>query len=175
MSPLIAQLSKYASYHRDPRNISTHFVGVPMIVIAVIALLTRPGFELGGVALSPAWLALIAATAFYLRLDLRYGLAMGGLLGLALFLASLTAGLSTAAWLGLSVGLFVVGWIIQFIGHYFEGRKPAFVDDLIGLLVGPLFVAAEIGFSFGLRKEVKAEIEQIAGPTRLRDTAQKSA
>jgi uncharacterized membrane protein YGL010W len=70
------------------------------------------------------------------------------------------------AWLALSLGLFVVGWIIQFVGHYFEGRKPAFVDDLVGLAIGPLFVAAEAGFLLGLREEVREEIERRAGPTR---------
>ena len=55
--------------------------------------------------------------------------------------------------------LFVVGWAIQFVGHLFEGRKPAFMDDLVGLLVGPLFIVAEWGFALGLRKELLAAIE----------------
>ena len=47
-------LSQYAQYHRDRRNIISHFVGVPMIVFAVGVLLARPAFSLGGWALSPA-------------------------------------------------------------------------------------------------------------------------
>ncbi len=168
MNPLIKQLSTYAAYHRDPRNIATHFFGVPMIVLAVTSLLSRPGFELGGVVLSPVWLAVPAATVFYLRLDLRFGAVMAALLGLCAFASSFLAAQATAVWLGGSVGLFVVGWVIQFVGHYFEGKKPAFVDDLVGLLVGPLFVTAEAGFMLGLRSEVKAEVERISGPTRLR-------
>ena len=61
----------------------------------------------------------------------------------------------------------MVGWIIQFLGHYWEGRKPAFVDDLVGLLIGPLFVAAEVGFAMGLRLEVQRAIEARVGPTRV--------
>ena len=61
---------------------------------------------------------------------------------------------------------FVVGWIIQFVGHYWEGRKPAFFDDIVGLLIGPLFVLAEMGFALGLRKEVQPPIEQRSGPVR---------
>ena len=38
---LIDQLSQYAAYHRDRRNIATHFIGVPMIVLAVQTLLAR--------------------------------------------------------------------------------------------------------------------------------------
>jgi len=75
---------------------------------------------------------------------------------------------TTAVWLSAGVGLFVVGWIIQFVGHYFEGRKPAFVDDLVGLIIGPLFVAAELGFMLGLRQPVRQAIEARVGPVRLR-------
>ena len=56
------------------------------------------------------------------------------------------------------MGLFVVGWIIQFVGHHYEGKKPAFVDDLVGLLIGPLFVTAKLGFLLHMRLELKAEI-----------------
>jgi uncharacterized membrane protein YGL010W len=49
------------------------------------------------------------------------------------------------------VAMFVVGWAIQFVGHHYEGRKPAFVDDVTGLIVGPLFVVAELAFMLGLR------------------------
>ena len=63
----------------------------------------------------------------------------------------------------------MVGWVIQFIGHYYEGRKPAFVDDLIGLLVGPMFVTGEGMFALGWGKPLLAEIERRVGPTVLRD------
>jgi len=69
------------------------------------------------------------------------------------------------------VGLFVLGWTIQFVGHYFEGRKPAFVDDLSGLIIGPLFVAAELGFMLGLREPLRLAIEARVGPVRLRESA----
>jgi len=168
MNPLIKQLSTYATYHRDPRNIMTHFFGVPMIVVAVCAFLSRPVFELGGVAMSPVYFVGLAAAIFYLRLDVRFGLVMSAVLGVSAFLASFMAAQSTMAWLVSSAALFFIGWVIQFVGHYYEGKKPAFVDDLVGLLIGPLFVTAELGFLLGLRSEVKAEIEKHAGPTRLR-------
>jgi uncharacterized membrane protein YGL010W len=166
---LTDQLSKYATYHRDRRNIATHLVGIPMIVVAVETLLARPvvGF-LQGVPVSPALVVAVAATAYYLKLDRRFGLAMAVISGGAFAAASAIGSLGTAAWLGAGLGLFVVGWIIQFVGHAFEGKKPAFVDDLVGLLIGPLFVTAEIAFALGLRDEVREEIERRAGPTRRR-------
>ena len=69
------------------------------------------------------------------------------------------------AWFpGLAV--FVIGWIIQFIGHYWEGRKPAFVDDIVGLLVGPMFVVGEVLMAIGLLPNLRMAIERQAGPSR---------
>ncbi|MGY4826515.1 Mpo1 family 2-hydroxy fatty acid dioxygenase [Stutzerimonas chloritidismutans] len=171
MKTLTDQLAQYAAYHRDPRNLLTHFIGIPLIVLAVAILLSRPGIEWAGLWLSPAALASLAAAVFYLRLDLRYGLLMSGVLLLCVWLGAVLTGATMALWLGVGVGLFVLGWIIQFIGHYFEGRKPAFIDDLSGLIIGPLFVAAELGFMLGLREPLRLAIEARVGPVRLRDSA----
>lgn len=166
MKTLVDQLSKYAAYHRDPRNLVTHVIGIPMIVVAVVTLLSRPAFDVAGFALSPAVFAAAIAIGYYLMLDLRVGLVMLVAIGLAVAAGPWFAEMSTASWLAWGVGLFVVGWVFQFIGHYYEGKKPAFVDDLLGLVIGPLFVAAEIGFALGLRLEVKNAIERRVGPMR---------
>ena len=172
MKTLTDHLAQYADYHRDPRNIHTHFVGVPMIMFAVVVLLSRPTWMAGPLPLSPALLGALAASVFYFRLDTRFGLAMATILAAMLAGAQWLAAQSLAVWLGAGIGLFAVGWVIQFVGHYYEGRKPAFVDDLVGLIVGPLFVVAEWAFALGLRKEVQAAIEARSGPVRLRSTEQ---
>lgn len=168
MKTLIDHLAQYAAYHRERRNIASHFVGIPLIVLAVAVLLSRPGLTLGGLWLSPATLLALASALFYLRLDLRFGALMAVLLGLCLWGGAALAQQSSALWLGGGLGMFVIGWIIQFVGHYYEGRKPAFVDDLTGLLVGPLFVLAEAAFLLGLRAEVEQEVVRRAGPTHIR-------
>lgn len=170
MKTLIDQLAQYGAYHRDPRNIATHFVGVPMITLAVVTLLSRPTFMAGPLPLSIALVLAIATCIFYFRLDTRFGIAMAVQLAAMLAIGQWFAAQGTALWLGAGVGLFVVGWIIQFIGHYYEGKKPAFVDDLVGLLIGPLFVMAELAFALKLRPEVQAAIEARVGPVRLRET-----
>ena len=43
------------------------------------------------------------------------------------------------------------------------------MDDLIGLLVGPMFVCAEILFALRLCRELRETVEAEAGPVRLRD------
>jgi uncharacterized membrane protein YGL010W len=166
MRTLTDHLSNYADYHRDRRNIATHFVGIPVIVLAVAALLSRPVLDVGELPLSPALLVIAGTCVFYLRLDVRYGVTMSLLMAGGAAFGAWAAALSTTAWLVLSLGTFFGGWVVQFVGHYFEGKKPAFVDDLIGLVVGPLFVVAEVGFALGLRRELHAEIERRSGPTR---------
>ncbi|WP_214512935.1 Mpo1 family 2-hydroxy fatty acid dioxygenase [Pseudomonas brassicacearum] len=169
MKSLVDHLSQYAAYHRDPRNIASHFIGIPLIFVAVAVLLSRPGWPVGAVLVSPALLVAVASAWFYLRLELRLGVLMTVLLGLALWLGQVLAAQSTLVWLGSGLGMFVVGWVIQFVGHYYEGRKPAFVDDLTGLIVGPLFVVVEAGFLLGLRGELKRAVEERVGPVALRN------
>ena len=165
-------LSQYAAYHRDRRNIISHFIGVPMIVFAVGVLLARPAFGLGGWALSPAWIAFALSAAWYLtRGNLALGIATSACVGVLMLLAHQVAYGGIASWLAWGVGVFSVGWVIQFVGHWYEGRKPAFVDDIIGLLVGPMFVVAEALFMLGWNKPLLAEIEKRVGPTVLRDLA----
>jgi uncharacterized membrane protein YGL010W len=172
MRPAIELLSQYAQYHRDRRNIVSHFIGVPMIVFAVGVLLAKPLFVLGGLSLTPAWVVFALVAVWYLsRGDLVLGAAVTAAVGMLLVLAHHVGGESTLAWLSWGIGFFVLGWVIQFIGHWYEGKKPAFVDDMVGLLVGPMFLAAEALFALGWGKTLLDEIERRAGPTILRDMA----
>lgn len=165
--PALDLLAMYAAYHRDRRNIATHFIGIPLIVYAAAILLARPGFEIAGLALTPIHLVLLLSTLWYLtRGALVLGLVTSAVNGVLTALALPLAALPTAQWLGWGLGLFVLGWVIQFVGHKYEGRKPAFVDDLVGLLVGPMFVVAEALFALGWGKPLLAAIEARVGPTR---------
>ncbi|RFU48625.1 DUF962 domain-containing protein [Paraburkholderia sp. DHOC27] len=170
MRTLTQQLTQYADYHRDRRNIATHFVGIPLIVLAVAVLMSRPVWPVSGLpfALSPAWLLFGAATLYYLVLDLPLGLMMALVSALLLACGAWLAKQSTLTWLTAGIGMFVIGWVLQFIGHIaYEHRKPAFVDDLAGLLIGPLFVLAEALFGFGWRPALREAIEAQVGPTRI--------
>lgn len=171
MRSTIDLLTQYAAYHRDQRNIATHFIGIPMIVCAIGALLSRPVFTVQGVELTPAHLALGLTTMWYLSRHLVLGLLTAAAVGVLAMIGVFLAGHTTASWLGWGLGLFFVGWVLQFLGHYYEGRKPAFVDDLIGLLVGPMFIVAEALFSAGWNRQMLAEIERRVGPTHLRNLA----
>jgi len=165
-------LVQYAAYHRDRRNIASHLVGVPMIVFAVGVLLARPAIPLGVVSLTPGWIAFLLAAGWYLtRGNLVLGTAVSAVVGFLILLAHGVATGSIAVWLAWGLGIFLLGWVIQFLGHWYEGRKPAFVDDLVGLLVGPMFVVAEGLFALGWNRPLQDEIERRVGPTVLRDLA----
>ncbi|WP_454885230.1 Mpo1 family 2-hydroxy fatty acid dioxygenase [Sphingomonas oryzagri] len=160
MTPLIRHLASYAAYHRDHRNVLTHMIGIPLIAFAVEVLASRPVVAIGAMVMTPAILLSALAAIFYLRLDLRFGLVMTVLLALGAWAGLVVAATGRGAYLSVGVGAFAVGWAIQFLGHYYEGRKPAFLDDIRGLIIGPLFVVAEIGFLIGARPEIRTAIDR---------------
>ncbi len=133
-----AYFDEYGAYHRDPRNRLCHEIGIPLIVWSLFALLER--LRLGPVDL--AMIVAILVLAFYVRLS--PSLSLAALIAFAFLYA---AGAHTP-W-PLALAAFAVGWILQFVGHAFEGRKPAFVTNLVHLLVGPLWI---LSLAFGGRE-----------------------
>ena len=161
---------QYAHYHRDRRNIATHFVGIPLIFLAIGVLLASPAWPVAGLALTPAWLMWGVTSVWYLGrghwlLGLATSVVNGALIALAHQLLAMPLPWGMVAW-QMGVALFVVGWVFQFIGHFYEGRKPAFVDDIVGLLVGPMFVVGEAMMALGLLGSLHRAIERQAGPVR---------
>jgi uncharacterized membrane protein YGL010W len=163
MRTLTEQLASYAAYHRDRRNVATHCVGIPMIVFALGVLLGRPVATFGvlPVDVSPAWILFVAGTLYYLALDAALGIMMALLSVLCVACGQWIAAQSTLIWLTTGIGLFALGWVLQFFGHAaFEHRKPAFIDDLIGLMIGPMFVLVEALLSVGWRPALRESIER---------------
>ena len=169
MASIEQNLTQYAAYHRDRRNIATHFVGVPMIVFSVVLALAVVEIPVGPVSVTLAAITAVAACIYYLRLELTLGLTMAVTFFLMCAAASeITHRTGTGACLAIALGIFVVGWAIQFLGHRWEGMKPAFVDDAKQLLIGPLFVLAEAVFLMGGRAALRRYIEERVGPTMAR-------
>ncbi len=171
MSALERNLIQYAAYHRDRRNIATHVVGVPVIVSSILLAMTTFAIPVGPLAVTGAAIAAIVMVAWYLWLDRALGVAMA----LAYFVLCAGASeieprLGAGMTFALAAALFIFGWALQFLGHKFEGMKPAFFDDVKQLLVGPLFVCAEIAFAFGARSELRSRIEANVGATVARRT-----
>ncbi len=49
-----------------------------------------------------------------------------------------------------ALGLFAVGWTLQFLGHAIEGNQPAFYKNPLYLLVGPLWLLRRVAMTLGL-------------------------
>ncbi|MEP6801040.1 MAG: Mpo1-like protein [Acidobacteriota bacterium] len=129
-------LADYGSYHRTRGNLVCHAVGVPLIVFGIFSFLRLVPLPMGGTA---AGVLIAAAFIFYAALDLPLAVAL--LVPEALLYAAARA---ADSW---KVGLatFAVGWIFQGIGHArYEHKAPAFVRNLVHLLIGPLFLVNEL-------------------------------
>ncbi len=144
--PIDRYFASYSDDHRNALNQRIHVVAVPAILWSVVGLLwcippLITWFQHGvwaGLAMFTAW-------CFYNRLSRSLGIGMLGLLflcGCVCRLLEAQIGIAGLGWTAL--GVFVVAWIAQFIGHKFEGRKPSFLTDLTYLLIGPAWVMAKL-------------------------------
>ncbi len=154
------QLGSYASVHRDRRNKATHFVGIPLIVFSLLLLLSLWRFELGGrewpVSLAVAMVALLG----WMALDLGIGVIMAVLMAPAWYAADALAGAlgaPSAVWMAFIV-LFVGGWVLQFLGHHYEGKRPALLDNIFQGFIGPMFLVAETVVVLGHRHDLARAI-----------------
>jgi uncharacterized membrane protein YGL010W len=155
------ELATYASYHRDARNRATHFVGIPAIVFSLLVPLALWRFHLFGLNASAAWVVAVLALAGWIALDAAIGLAMVVVIVPMLIVAEWIAKSSgaTTAWIVFAL-FFVGGWIFQIVGHVWEGRRPALIDNLFQAFIGPMFIMAEVLMAFGLKQELKAVVEE---------------
>ena len=125
---------RYSEFHRNPTNKAIHWVCVPLIVWSLLGMLW---------AVSPiaAYVAVAAAMLFYAWLSPSLAVGMLGVLMLMIYPLTLLGGRV----LVVCVAVFIAAWIGQFAGHLIEGRKPAFIEDIRSLLVGPAWL---LGFIY---------------------------
>ena len=130
-----ALLAHYSESHRNPTNELIHFVCVPLIVFSLLGILwsLHPVLALAAVG---------GAMWYYVQLSKPFAV---GMLAMSILMLAILAAMPPMTVLPLSIAVFVVSWIGQFVGHKIEGKKPSFLDDLRFLLIGPLFV---LGFLY---------------------------
>jgi uncharacterized membrane protein YGL010W len=133
-------LAHYGESHRNPRNEAIHFVAIPLIMLSLVGLLH---------AAHPwaAYLFLAASLVYYARLSIVFLASMAVVSAILLMLVQAMGDRV----LPISLAVFVLAWIAQFIGHKIEGRKPSFFEDLQYLWVGPLFVLSRLYLKLGIR------------------------
>lgn len=162
MQTLERQMSFYAAYHQDARNKASHFVGVPMIIFGLFIALGWARVEVGGVPLTAAMLLAAVVLVWYFLLDVPLALAMLAVNAALLTLADQVSLQPIGAGLLWFLAFFGGGWVIQLIGHAWEGRKPALVDNFFQIFVAPIFLAAEVFFALGYKPALHAAVQKRA-------------
>lgn len=159
------QLASYAAVHRDRRNKATHVVGIPIIVFSLLLILALWRVPVGGVVVSAALVVSVIAVAGWLVLDLVIGLVMAAVMIALWWLAEGLAGLggTTGTWATFAV-LFVGGWALQFLGHHYEGRRPALLDNIFQAFIGPMFLVAEGLVALGWRRDLHDAMHASVSP-----------
>ena len=152
-------LSAYAESHRNALNQLIHYICVPAIALSTLALLWAipVGRWLGLESPAAEWvntvtIAMLPIGLFYLRLSYLSFLTMMLWLALSIALIVLAQDAWGTMWLVVSAAaLWIAAWALQFYGHQVEGAKPSFIEDLVFLLIGPLFVMDKVYRRMGWR------------------------
>lgn len=149
-------LNEYQVSHQNPVNSLIHMVCVPAIFFSSLGLLWAiPVGRWFGAApeiapwINPVTLALPLVTYFYTKLS------WGSLAAMAVWFALSLAGILAIQSAGgplvwISAAVWVIAWAVQVYGHKVEGAKPSFADDMVFLLIGPLFVMQKLYKKMGM-------------------------
>ncbi len=149
-------LDKYGESHRNATNKLIHWVCVPAIMFSLLGLIFSIPFPVER-GLFTNWAAVFLALAllYYLRLSIPMFLGfivIGGLMLLGLNAIYQAVGENAGQLAIVSLIIFVVAWIGQFIGHKIEGAKPSFLEDVQFLLIGPAwllhFIYRKVGIAY---------------------------
>ncbi len=147
-------LRAYGEDHTNRTNRVMHWIAVPIIFWCVVAMLTALPFP-AALEMVPgldwAVIAALLALYFYFRLSWPLALAMAAFMVLCIAVARTVEARSDVPLWQVALALFVVAWVLQFVGHKVEGKRPSFFSDLRFLLIGPAWLMSFLFRAFGLR------------------------
>ncbi len=135
-------MNHYSESHQNKTNILIHGIAVPSIYLVTVGLIwSIPVLDfMSAMNITWAHVLIIPTLMYYFKLSGPIGAAMTVLsIFVFLFLHWLQGalfGTGFTVW-QFCLALFIVMWVLQFVGHKIEGKKPSFLEDLRYLLVGP--------------------------------------
>lgn len=148
--------AEYAESHRNSTNKMIHWICVPLIfwtILGFISLIPSPHFcvlYFGCISLV-SLIAIALVTLFYLRLSLFIGFIMiFAMLLMEHFAYAVNVHFGKNSSI-VYLSVFIITWILQFLGHKIEGKKPSFLKDLQFLLIGPIWLLSFIFKKLGIR------------------------
>ena len=152
-------IEEYGASHQNPTNKLIHWICVPLIMLSLLSLISIipfpfKNYELltfGDLVVKINWMTLFLAYSIFFYLRLSFSIAIGMLLIAILMIASISwiEFLDPSIW-KLSLIIFTLAWIGQFIGHKIEGQKPSFFEDFKFLLIGPAWLLSFIYKKLGV-------------------------
>ena len=140
MSVLTRLLESYEKNHQNPINEAIHIIAIPLIMFSILGMTAAFGIFL-------EYILVGIVIFYYLKLSKIAALSM--LVWLLIYLGLVV--LLKPYIIEISILLFAFGWILQFLGHFIEGKRPSFFEDLRYFLIGPLFVIQKVISKFGIK------------------------
>lgn len=154
MKSLSQYIEEYGESHQHPTNRLIHKICVPAIFFSMLGI--YKAFPVPGNW--PLWLdwSTIAVVLCFIYYALFKNVRV--LLALAVMIVPMMIILELLRprFFILSVVIFVVAWIGQFIGHKIEGKKPSFFKDLFFLLIGPIWTVYTISGQMGIDLKINS-------------------
>ena len=154
MQTLNQLLETYGESHKNATNKFIHWLCVPSIMFSLVGLIMAIPFPFPkSLFMNWAMVFFILAWLYYLRLSVVMFICF---LAIGVFMLwgnfKLLAAVETNENLGfVSLSIFAISWIGQFIGHNIEGKKPSFLQDLQFLLIGPAWLLHFIFKKLGVK------------------------
>ena len=153
-------IEEYGMSHQNPTNKLIHWICVPLIMLSLLSLISIIPFPfknyelltVGDLVVKINWMTLFLAYSILFYLRLSFSIAIGMLLIAILMIASISwiEFFDQTIW-RLSLFIFIVSWIGQFVGHKIEGQKPSFFEDIQFLLIGPAWLLSFIYKKLGIK------------------------
>lgn len=148
--------AEYSESHRNSTNKLIHWICVPLIfwtILGFISLIPSKSicFIYIGCISYVSLVAMALVTLFYMRLSVLISIVM---LIIMVIMESFAYGINIRfrgnSWM-VYLSIFIITWILQFVGHKIEGKKPSFLKDLQFLLIGPIWLLSFILKKLGIR------------------------
>ena len=153
-------IEEYGKSHQNSTNKAIHWICVPLIMLSLLALISIIPFPINDITLFSIngekvllnWTSifLLFAVIFYLRLSISITVGML-LIAIGMITSINWIELFDPTIWRLSLSIFIIAWIGQFVGHKIEGKKPSFFEDLQFLLIGPAWLLSFIYKKIGIR------------------------
>jgi len=140
VSVLTRLLESYEKNHQNPINEAIHIIAIPLIMFSILGMIAAFDIFLEYILVGLVFF-------YYLKLSKTAALLM--LAWLLIYLGLVV--LLKPYIIEISILLFAFGWILQFLGHFIEGKRPSFFEDLRYFLIGPLFVVQKVISKFGIK------------------------